>query len=48
MAVMRLQHGAVTLQVDALAVVSRKHPVSTGLFQAALHGIGLIAGARGR
>ena len=46
---MRLQHGAVALQIDALTVVRRKHPVPAGLFQAAPHGIGLIAcaGRRG-
>lgn len=48
MSVMRLQHGAVTLQVNALTIVSRKHPVPAGLFQAAAHGIGLVAGAGGR
>ena len=42
---MRLQHGAVALQIDALAVVRSEYPVPAGLFQAALHRIGLITRA---
>jgi hypothetical protein len=42
---MRLQHGAVALQIDGLTAVGRKHPVPAGLFQAAPHGIGLVTGA---
>ena len=42
---MRLQHGAVALQTNALAVVRSEHPISAGLFQTAPHRIGLIARA---
>jgi hypothetical protein len=45
MSIMRLQNGAVALQIYALAVVSGKHPVPAGLFQAAPHGVGLVARA---
>jgi hypothetical protein len=45
---MGLQHGAIALQINALTVVRSKHPVPAGLFQAAPHGVGLIACAGGR
>jgi hypothetical protein len=43
MSVMGFQHGAVTLEIDALPVISGKHPVSARLLQAALEGSLLIA-----
>ena len=45
MSIMRLQNGAVALQIDALTIVRSEYPIPAGLFQAAPHRIGLIARA---
>jgi mevalonate kinase len=42
---MGLQHGAITLQIDALAIIRVKHPIAASLLEAATQGSLLVTGA---